>query len=581
MARGYVPPWTGAAQGCCAAPLRLHPPAQQDGSHRGGARAATGGDPRRSPCWRRSSPLLGGCGDSIKHGTVTILMGSAPDSLDPAVGDTTQSSEATWLVYTGLVTYAHAAGQAGTKLIPGVAASLPTVSPDGKTYTFKLRTNLVYSNGAPLKASDVAYAIQRALKLNWGSAGLVTENVVGADAFEHGKTHSITGITTNNATATVVIHLLAPYGPFLNVLAFPAIAPVPTGTPMRNLGTSPPPGIGPYEITAVNPNHWFTLKRNPRWSSEHIPGVPAGSSDINVELTSNTSTEAQQVLNGDADVFDYNDTIPPAMLAQVEPQARARYEKEPTVSTEAFFLNTKSAPFNSRLVREAVNYAIDRRALQRLDSGMLEPSCHFLPTGMPGHPTGPCPYGNPTAAPNIQMAKELIGRSGLAGTSVSVWGGARPPHREYVNYYTSLLNTIGLKATAKVVQDSVYYEAVGNLSNKAQTGWLSFSQDFPNPTDFYQLLDAKSILRHENHNLSQVNNPHIQHELAELAPVPSSSLETVDARWQALDEYTTHNGYLAVFGYDEAPKFTSGRINFGAVIFHPVYGTDWSSLRLK
>src|ERR1700689_5160566 len=53
--------------------------------------------------------------------TVTVLMGTAPDSLDPAVGASTQSAEATWLAYTGLVTYAHASGQAGTQLIPGLA----------------------------------------------------------------------------------------------------------------------------------------------------------------------------------------------------------------------------------------------------------------------------------------------------------------------------------------------------------------------------------------------------------------------------------------------------------------------------
>jgi peptide/nickel transport system substrate-binding protein len=508
-------------------------------------------------------------------------MGTPPDSLDPGLGATTQSYEATWITYTGLVTYAHAAGEAGTKLIPGLAESLPTVSSDGKTYTFTLRKGLVYSNGTPVKASDFAYTIQRAIKLGWGNKELLTENIAGAEAFDKGKSSSISGIQTNDASGTITVKLVAPYGPFLNVLAFPAAGLVPSGTPMKSLTNSPPPGVGPYEIASVVPNKSFSLTRNPHFTSSTVPGVPAAHVDVNVKIVSNNQSEAEQVLDNTADVFDYNDSIPPTLISQVESQASGRYAKEPTVSGEYFFLNTKAKPFNNPLAREAVNYAIDRRALQRLDSGMLDPGCYFLPVGMPGHPTSACPYGEPNAAPNLAKAKELVQQSGLAGTPVTVWGGSRAPHKEFVDYYASVLNAIGFKATEKIVADAQYYETVGNLSTNAQTGWLSFSQDFPNPIDFYQLLDAKSILPTENHNLSQVNDPHIQSEIASLGPVPSSQLSSVVSRWQALDQYTAQKAYMAVFGYDEVPKFFSDKINFTAAIFHPVYGNDWSSLQLK
>jgi peptide/nickel transport system substrate-binding protein len=527
---------------------------------------------------------LSACGSPSKSstsGTVTVLMGTAPDSLDPGLGATTQSAEATWITYTGLVSYAHASGEAGTKLIPGLAVSLPSVSADGKTYTFTLRKGLVYSNGTPVKASDFAYTIERAIKLGWGDKSFLTENIVGAEAFDAGKASSISGIQTDDATGKITVELLAPYGPFLNVLAFPAAGLVPSGTPMKSLTNSPPPGVGPYEIANVVPNKSFSMVLNPHWSKEAIPGIPAGHLDVDVKIVSNNQSEAEQVLANSADVFDYNDTVPPTLLSQVESRASDRYAKEPTVSGEYFFLNTKSKPFNSPLVREAVNYAIDRRALQRLDSGMLEPACFFLPAGMPGHPSAPCPYGEPNAEPNLAKAKELVRQSGLAGTTVTVWGGSRAPHKEFVDYYASVLNAIGFKATEKIVADAQYYATVGNLSTDAQTGFLSFSQDFPNPVDFYQLLDAKSILPTENHNFSQVDDPHIQSELAALGPVPSSRLGSVVGRWRALDEYTAKQAYLAVFGYEEVPKFFSDRIDFGAAIFHPVYGNDWSSLQLK
>ncbi len=525
------------------------------------------------------------CGSSSASsksgGTATVLMGTAPDSLDPALGATTQSYEATWITYTGLVTYAHASGEAGTKLIPGLAESLPTVSSDGKTYTFTLRKALLYSNGTPVKASDFAHTIERAIKLGWGNKELLTENIAGGEEFDKGKASSISGIQTDDASGKITIKLVAPYGPFVNVLAFPAAGLVPSSTPMKSLPNSPPPGVGPYEIASVVPNKSFSLIRNPHFSSSTIPGVPTGHANVSVKIVSNNQSEAEQVLGNTADVFDYNDTIPPTLLPQVESQASGRYAKEPTVSGEYFFLNTKEAPFDNPLAREAVNYAIDKRALQRLDSGMLEPACYFLPVGMPGHPTSPCPYGDPGAAPNLTKAKELLRQSGLAGTPLTVWGQSRSPHKEYVDYYASVLNAIGFKATEKIVADAQYYATVGNVSNKVQTGWLSFSQDFPNPVDFYQLLDAKSILPTENHNLSQVDDPHIQSEIASLGPVPSSQLASIVSRWQALDEYTAKKAYMAPFGYDEAPKFFSDKVDFSVAVFHPVYGNDWSSLQLK
>ena len=528
---------------------------------------------------------MSACGSSSKtssKGPISVLMGTAPDSLDPGLGALAQSYEATWLTYTGLVTYAHASGEAGTKLIPGVAQSLPTVTNGGKTYTFMLRKGLVYSNGTSVEAADFAHAVERTIKLGWGSESFLTENIAGAEEFQKGKASSISGIQTDDATGRITIELVAPYGPFLNVLAFPAAGLVPSSTPMKSLSNDPPPGVGPYEIENVVPNKSFALVRNPNWSKDAIPGIPAGHENIDVSIASNNQSEAEQVLGNSADVFDYNDTIPPTLISQIESQAADRFAKEPTVSGEYFFLNTKEAPFDNPLARQAVNYGLNRQALQRLDSGMLKPACFFLPLGMPGHPTNaPCPYGEPDAQPNLAKARELVRQAGLEGAPVTVWGGARAPHKEFIDYYASMLNAIGFKATEKIVADAQYYATVGNLSNKAQTGFLSYSQDFPNPLDFYQLLDGKSIQPTENHNFSQVNDPHIQSELASLGPVPSSQLSSVVPRWQALDEYTAKQAYLAVSGYEEVPKFFSNRINFGAAIFHPVYGNDWSSLELK
>jgi peptide/nickel transport system substrate-binding protein len=77
------------------------------------------------------------CGSSssgaVKEGgTATVLMGTAPDFLDPQEGYTTQAAEPDWISYTPLLTYRHAAGQKGTELIPGLAQDLPRSRPTAR-----------------------------------------------------------------------------------------------------------------------------------------------------------------------------------------------------------------------------------------------------------------------------------------------------------------------------------------------------------------------------------------------------------------------------------------------------------------
>src|SRR3954463_1473084 len=74
-------------------------------------------------------------GGGSNGGTATVLMGTAPDYLDPQEEYTTQGAEPTWIAYTPLLTYKHENGAAGNELIPGLATDLPQISQDQKTYT--------------------------------------------------------------------------------------------------------------------------------------------------------------------------------------------------------------------------------------------------------------------------------------------------------------------------------------------------------------------------------------------------------------------------------------------------------------
>jgi len=528
--------------------------------------------------------VAGGCGKSTKTGgSVTELFGTAPDSLDPGMGYTTQALEPDQTAYIPLLTYAHEAGTGGGKLIPGLATALPTISADGKTYTMYMRTGLLFSSGKPVKASDFTYAVERALKIPWGGSSFITNNVVGSEAYAKGTASAISGITADDATGKITIRLSAPYGAFDNVLAFPSFAPVPAGTPFKNMPASPPPGVGPYKITNIVPNVSFQVVRNPYWKA--IPGIPSGSvNTITAKISSNTTANALAVLDNSADVFDFADTIPPSLLPQIQSKASGRLEKVIKNSTYYFFLNTKTKPFSSELARQAVIVGLDRNAIARLGSGFFTPTCFLLPPGIVGHPTGTCPYGDPTM-PDLAKAKELVKQSGMAGTPVTVWGQERSPRRQFVDYYTSFLNQIGFNATEKIIADATYFPTIGNLKLNAQTGFADWNEDFPNPIDFYGILLAgDAILPTNNQNFGQVNDPTINAKvnmLGTLYKVPTSSLSGFAAQWQALDEYTAKKAYMGVFGYASFPKFASDRLDYGASVLHTVFGWDWLTFKLK
>ena len=515
-------------------------------------------------------------------GTATVLMGTAPDYLDPSEAYTTQGAEAVWISYTPLVTYRHENAPGGNELIPGLATALPQISSDQKTYTLTLRKGLVFSNGQPVKASDFKCTVERMIKVNWGGKSFVTDNVAGATAFDKGQSNDISGITTDDATGKITIQLDKPYGAFTNVLAFPYLGLVPCGSPDTTQTTNLPPGVGPYMITDIVPNKSFSLVKNPKFAALNIPDIPTGHLDrINVTIQSNTQTEAQEVLNNQADNFDAGDTVPPSIVPQIQSQASDRFEPVTIPSTFYFFLNVQIPPFNNELARQAVNTAIDRPALQRLASGFLKPECFFLPEGIVGHPDSACPYGAADGHGDIAKAQQLVQQSGTAGQSITVWGEERAPRTQYVQYYADLLNKIGYKATPKIIASTPYFPTIGNAKTAPQTGFADWIQDFPNPSDFYLLLDANSIQPVNNENFGNVNDPYIQQQLAKLENVPSTQLNSVASEWQALDEYVAKKAYVTVYGSEQVPKFMSDRIDFGSAVVHPTYLNDWSTWSLK
>ncbi len=549
--------------------------------------AACGSSSSSSSASSSSSSSTSASTTSPKGGTVTLLMGSAPQSLDPQMDYTTQGAEINWIAYTGLTTYAHADGVAGTAVIPGLCTALPVVSDNGLTYTCTLRHGLEFSNGKPVVASDFTYAMERAIKMPWGGSGsFITPVIVGGTAYSTGKAKTISGVTTNNTTGVITMHLTHAYGPWDNVLAFPALGFVyPPAAPFKNEPNNPPPGVGPYYVTNIVPNASFTAVPNPKWASYNIPGIPAGKVTVNVKVNqTNTAASAEAVLNNTADFFDWADTIPGSLIPQIKSQAASRYRLvDLGGSTYYIFMNQTEKPFSSQLAREAVVTALNEQGFVRIGSGTLVPACWFLPPAVPGHPpsTAKCPYSNAQFTGDIAKAKQLVQQSGMAGQSVTVWSQGRPPRQQWMTYYTQILNEIGFKATQKVIADAQYWTTIGDLKLHPQTGFADWNMDFPNPVDFYLLVTKQGILPQNNENFGEVQDSHIDSTVTKLQPTPTSQLSTVASQWQTLDEYLAQKADVAVFGYQTFPFFASDRVNYAGLIFQPEYGWDWTSFALK
>jgi peptide/nickel transport system substrate-binding protein len=508
-------------------------------------------------------------------GTITIAAGTAPLSADQGLDFTTQGTELYSVVNTPLLTFARGVeGVGGTKIQPALAQALPTVSNGGKTYTFTLRPGLKYSNGTAIKASDVQYALERDIKIPWQAASFISAYVQGGTAYASGKAKTLTGIVPDDKTGKIVVNLVAPFAPIVDIFALAGTAPVPQSTPMKNLANTGTIGDGPYMWSKITPNQSYTLVKNPKFD---VPGIPKGHADkIVFQVNTNVTADAEQVLNNQADVFDPGDTVPASLLQQVQTQAQDRYKPVPTNSSYYFWFGVNSKPFNNLYARQAVIAAMDDRALSRLDSGFLQPDCHLIPPGIIGtSPASNCPFHNPNAAPNMAMAKQLMQKSGMIGQPVTVYGEERSPRKQWLDYYTSVLNSLGFKATEKVVNSSVYFTTIGAPTLKPQTGWGDWVQDFPNPWDFMQLFagNAGSSL-----NYGYVNDPHYNTTLNTLF---QKQPETVASQWAALDNYAVGQAYYAAFGHEEFPKFYSNRLNFTTGTMSVEYQTDLTSLELK
>ncbi len=223
-----------------------------------------------------STSASGSSSTSKSFANFRLAYDTGIDYLDPGLSYTVEGWAIMWNVYLPLLGYKHVNGPDGATIVPYLAEALPTVSSDGKTYTLTLRKGIKYSNGATVVASDFRSTIERDFKVDSPGVGFFS-NIVGADQFSKTKTGHISGISVDDTTGKITIHLTAPQGDFMNILATTFAAPVPAGSPAKDQSTTPLPSTGPYMIQSYQPNKIAIVVRNPNYDASQFDGnVPVG-----------------------------------------------------------------------------------------------------------------------------------------------------------------------------------------------------------------------------------------------------------------------------------------------------------------
>ena len=340
------------------------------------------------------------------------------DDIDPAhAWPFSYRSQLEYATGAQLLNYPDAPAPRGSELRPEVAAALPSVSPDERTYTFRVRPGYRFSppSNQDVTAQTFKYSIERALSPRLGPQapgfGFLND-ISGAAAFHSGKAAAISGITVQGDTLR--IRLLAPAGDFLARLSMPFFAAVPVGTPIENGGVQKPiPSAGPYYMTVSWQDALTVLERNPNY---HGPR-PHTLERIVYDQNSSTRRTVDLISRGKED-YTLNLLDEPAYSPGgwidgrfgAARSGKAQLVQTPQMGVRLIQFNTKRGPFADARLRRAVSYALDRRALAAVRGET--PSDSYLPSGFASAPHAHA-YRN---SPELSRARSLA--HGFHGTAV-------------------------------------------------------------------------------------------------------------------------------------------------------------------
>lgn len=518
-----------------------------------------------------------------RGGTLRMLARSASGTLDPHINYTDQGWQLYQPVYDGLVTFRKAGGKEGFDIVPDLAEAMPEVSNDGKTFTFKLRKGIKFSDGQDLTVKDVVASFQRIFKVSSPTSGTFYAGIVGADkCLADIKTCTLEGgVVADEAAGTVTINLVKPDAEFMDKLALPHAVIVPADTPTEDVGSKAIPSTGPYMISAYDPNKGMTLTRNPnfkQWSEEAQPDAYPDTVQYDYGLSEEAAVTAIQ--NGEADwMFD---AIPSDRLGELGTKYMDQLHISPLSAWWYAPLNTQLAPFNNEKARQAVAYAVDRNTLVKLFGGkvLASPVCQVLPPDFPGHEDY-CPFTkNPGAkwsAPDVEKAKQLVEESGTKGQKVTIIVEDTAISRSIGVYLQSVLTDIGYVADVKPISSNIQFTYIQNTNNKVQMSVSQWYKDYPAASDFLNILFSCSSFRpgsDSSINISGFCDKDIDAKMQKALDLGVTDQAAANKLWAEIDREVTDKAAAVGLFTPKRVDFVSKRV--GNYEFNPQFNWIFS-----
>jgi peptide/nickel transport system substrate-binding protein len=505
-----------------------------------------------------------------KGGTFIAVANAAPSgSPDPQVNYTLQEWQLLIFSHDGLTAFKRVAGPDGGKIVPDLAESIPKPTNGGKTWTFKLRSGIKFSNGQTLTGKDVLATFERLFKIGNSPNASTWYNVIqGGDACV--KTPASCdlskGIVVNGNDVT--FHLTTADPEFLEKLAVPFAFILPASTPTKNVDI-PPPGTGPYKWVQYAPTKQLKLVRNPYFKVWSKDAQPEGNPDVILEkLGLSVESEVTAVQNNQADwIFDQ----PPADRLGELSQAKyaSRVHVNPLTAIYYFAFNVREKPFNNLKARQGVNFATDRNALVKIAGGpkLAVPTCQVLPPNFPGYEPY-CPYTkNPGSgkwtAPDMAKAKQLIAASGTKGAAVKVNTDTTDTDKALGLYFVSLLNQLGYKATLQALSYAIQYPYSQNSKNHVQFAFSSWYQDYPAASDFLNiLLGCRSFHPNSNSspNIAEFCDKSIQAKMDQAGKTGITDPAAGNKQWAQVDKDVTDQAPWVSMYNPKLIDFLSNRV---------------------
>ncbi|MDQ0394477.1 ABC transporter substrate-binding protein [Labrys monachus] len=453
-----------------------------------------------------------------RGGTITVTFKDDIATLDPAIGYDWQN----WSMINGLFSRLVDYKPGSTVLGPSLADSY-TVSPDGKSYTFKLHPGVKFTNGREITAADVKYSIERAVnpKTQGPGAGFF-HSIVGADKLTAGTAQAMDGIVAVD-DHTVRFDLVQPDATFLNVLAlnFASVVPKEAVEAANGDFGKHPVGSGAFMLKEWTVGQRLVFQRNPDYFVKERPYIDG----FTIEIGQEPLVALLRLQKGEVDIA--GDGIPPAKYLEMKksPDFAGMIVDRDQLETSYVTLNTQVKPLDNPKVRQALNMAINKDRIVRIINGRATPANQVLPPLMPGYDKDYKGY-----AYDVAKAKALLAEAGLPdGFSTQLYTSNTDPQPRIAQAIQQDLAAVGVKAEIKALANPNVI-AAGGTQGQAPMVWsggLGWIADFPDPSDFYGPILACGSAVAGGWNWSWYCNKDIEPraQAADAMPVPAKAAE--------------------------------------------------------